>query len=307
MKRPTVGVGHQPSIWLLFILRLRKCIRIRYLLILFFCLIVLTFLRLINSEPSDQPALPFGKKQLTKQTDVSHLNTKCNFDEIESLLNYKSPKYSDNYFLNDTRPKPTIKRLHQLFSILMSHEEKFREVLDYLEIFRFQDLHQTLRPFASNSKRLHEIYCLFQRYITISDNGHIDVSPHLITYLRQVSFYLSDGFTTQHPSWSKLSMNDIEQPVIVLGANSRFFDTLQASMHTVNQYFPKHKVAIYDLGFDENQLKLVNIEILLIVPLIRYFFFHYGIPLRIVVFCSLLTKRLINYVMKYSLKIEFIV
>lgn len=259
MKRPTFGVGYQPSLWLLFILRLRKCIKIRYLLILFLCLIIFTYLRLINHEHSDQSNLSLEKKRFAvEQKEFSYLNDKCNFDQTESLLNYKSPKYSDNFFLNDTRPKPTVERLHKLFSILMSHEDKFRDVLDYLEIFRFQDLHHTLRPFANNSKRLHDIHCLFQRYITVSDNGHIDISPHLITYLRQVSFYLSDGFTTQHPSWSKISTNDIEQPVIVLGANSRFFDTLQASMRTVNQYFSKHKVAIYNLGFDNNQLKLIK-------------------------------------------------
>lgn len=255
MRRPTIGVGHEPAVWLLFILRLRRLIKLRYLFVLFFGLIILTYLRLIN-HPSSL-ASPSSSASLHQENPV-HLSDKCNFDQTESLLRYKSPKYSDQTFLTDRRPKPTVERLLKLFSILIKHEEKFRPALDYLEVFRFQDLYNTLRPFAKNTRRLHDIYCLFQRYITISDNGHLDVSPQLITYLKQVSFYLSDGFTTEHPSWSKISMKDIEEPVIVLGANSRFYDTLQASMRTVNQYFPKHRVAIYDLGFAENQVKMVR-------------------------------------------------
>jgi hypothetical protein len=259
MIRPTIGVGHKPALWLLFILRLRKCVRLQYLLIIFFFLIIFTYLRLISHAPFDEQL--FGKlkskKTIQENDDNNNLLDKCNFDETESLLRYKSLRYLTNN-TNDARPYPSIERLHKLFSILISHEYKFRKALDYLGIFRFTDLYNTLIPFANNTKRLHEIYCLFQRYITISDNGHIDITPHFIYYLKQASNYLSDGFISEHPIWKTSIIDNLQKPVIILGANSRFFDTLQASMRTVDQYFSKHIVAIYDLGFEADQVKLVR-------------------------------------------------
>jgi hypothetical protein len=263
MIRPTSGVGQQPSLWLLFILRLRKCVKLRYLLIIFFFLIIFTYLRLINNAPSDQQ-IDTKFKHINNEKDSpseeenihnNHLVDKCNFDKTESLLRYKSVKKND--IINDTRPQPTIERLKKLFSILISHEEKYRKSLDYLGIFRFTDLYNTLHPYANNTRRLHEIYCHFLRYITISDNGHIDITPSFIYYLKQVSNYLSDGFTSEHPVWNK-SLTNLQQPVIILGANSRFYDTLQASMRTVNKYFNNYSVAVYDLGFDRHQLQMVR-------------------------------------------------
>jgi hypothetical protein len=265
MKRPTSGVGHQPALWLLFILRLRKCIKLRYLLIIFLFLIIFTYLRLINHIPSNQqldnnfksdhdniPNLP------GEEINKKHLHDKCNFAVTESLLRYKSLKNSSNKNTDDTRAQPTIERFHKLFSILISSENKYRKALDYLEIFRFTDLFNTLRPYANNTQRLHDIYCLFQRYITISDNSHIDITPNLIYYLKQVSNYLSDGFISEHLTWNTTLMKNVQKPVIILGANAHFFDTLQASMRTVNQYFSDYAVAIYDLGFDQNQLNMVR-------------------------------------------------
>jgi len=265
MIRPTIGVGHKPGLWLLFILRLRKCVKLRHLLIIFFCLIILTYIRLINHAPSDQQVDNQFKSLNNKKIihfkeengDNNHLSDKCNFDKTESLLRYKSRRNSTSN-INDTRPYPTIERLHKLFSILISHEDKFRKIFDYLGIFRFTDLYNTLRPFANNTQRLHEIYCLFQRYITISDNGHIDITPHFIYYLKQVSNYLSDGFISEHPIWNTTIIENIQKPVIILGANARFYETLQASMRTVHQYFNDYHVAIYDLGFDQNQLNMVR-------------------------------------------------
>lgn len=266
MIRPTIGVGYKPALWLLFMFRLRKCIKLRYLLIIFF-LIIFTYLRHINHVPSDEQIhnklKSHNKKNgfLIKENDDdnnnNHLLDKCNFDQTESLLRYKSLQTLTSN-TNDTRVNPTIERLHKLFKILISHEDKFRKALDYLGIFRFTDLYKTLRPFANNIQRLHEIYCLFQRYITISDNGHIDITPHFIDYLKQVSNYLSDGFITTHPVWNTSIINNLQKPVIILGANSRFYDTLQASMRTVNQFFNNHTVAIYDLGFDQQQLNMVR-------------------------------------------------
>jgi hypothetical protein len=264
MKRPTIGVGHKPSLWLLFILRLRKCFKLRYLLILFFSLIILFYLRLINHHSSDQQIEGNVQSRIISVVadhfEDNHLLDTCNFDDTESLLRYKSLKSSTKNS-DDTRPAPSIQRLHKLFSILISHEEKFRQALDYLGIFRFTNLYNTLHPFANNTERLHEINCHFQRYITISDNGHMDITPQLIDYLKQVSNYLSDGFNSEHPLWNKTSMNDLQKPVIILAANARFYDTLQASMRTVNEYFSNHQVVIYNLGFDQSQLNMVRYSV----------------------------------------------
>ncbi|CAF2087443.1 unnamed protein product [Rotaria magnacalcarata] len=266
--RPKIRVGQQPVIWRLCLLRLRKFIRLRYLLCIFLLLIIITYVRLNNSEDSYQRK-PNRDKLTDSENKISpheeninndkdhHLVDKCNFDTTESILRYKSLKAS-NGDTNDNRAKPTTQRLHSLFSILISTEEKYRKVLEYLGVFRFTDLYNTLIPFANNTQRLHDIYCHFQRYITISDNGHIDIAPNFIDYLKQVSNYLSDGFTSEHPLWTKTPINDLKKPVIILGANSRFYDTFQASMRTVNQYFSNSTVAIYDLGFDGNQLNMIK-------------------------------------------------
>ncbi|CAF1133336.1 unnamed protein product [Adineta ricciae] len=262
MARPTSGVGHQPTLWLLFILRFRKCVKLKHLLIIFFILIIFTYLRLINHAPSEQHSN--GKAPANKNSRIlspvedhyrPNIPDKCDFAETENLLKYKPKKDPKMSADEDLRPQPSIARLRKLFSILISHEDKYRAALDYLGVFRFTDLINTLRPFANNTQRLQQIYCLFQRYITVSDNGHIDIQPEMITYLKKVSHYLSDGFNTEHPSWKKPLG---EKPVIVLAANSRFYDTLQASMRTVNKYFMEHTIVIYDLGFDQNQLNMIK-------------------------------------------------
>lgn len=262
MIRSTIGVGSRPNIWLLSILRLRKCFKLRYLILVFFALILLTYLRLFNRASGKHPLDDLGNLNSKKNNRIASarenpVSSKCQFDQVESLLRYKPLKSSTSEIV-DSRANPSIDRLHKLFSILISHEDKFRSALDYLGIFRFTDLDETLQPFANNTQRLQDISCLFQRFITISDNGHIDITPSMIDYLKHVSWYLSDGFKSEHSLWKTTSMNELERPVIVLGANARFFDTLQGSMRTVNQFFSNHTVAIYDLGFDQNQVNLVS-------------------------------------------------
>ncbi|CAF1223859.1 unnamed protein product [Adineta steineri] len=256
MTRSTSRVGHRPNLWLLFILRVRKCFQLRYLLTILICLILLTYLRLINHAPSDQ--LLFDNLKPVVEEEKNYLDNansnKCNFKEIESLLRYTSLK---NY-KNDSRPRPTIERLHKLFQILISSEDKYREIFKYLGIFRFSDIHNTLRPYANNTERLYNIYCMFQRYITISDNGHIDIAPSFIQYLKQVSSYLSDGYNSQHLQWNKTSINDIQKPVVILAANTHFYPMLQASMRTINQYLKDYKVVIYDLGLSSIQLNMTQ-------------------------------------------------
>ena len=263
MVRPTGGVGHQPPLWLLFILRVRRCFKLRYLLFVFFGLVVFTYVRLKHNEPFDRAIDSTNKRNALigpPDNDAPQILDKCNFEGTEWLLRYQSAKAADaTRKFDDTRAQPTLQRLHTLFKILISSEEKYRPALDYLGIFRFTDLYNTLRPFANNSRRLHEIYCQFQHYITRSDNGHLDIAPSLLVYLKQLSVYLSDGFTSEHATWNRTSLlQSIVKPVIILGANSRFYDTLQASMRTVNEFLSDHSVAIYDLGFDANQVTMVR-------------------------------------------------
>lgn len=122
-------------------------------------------------------------------------------------------------------------------------------------------MYNTLRPYANDTQRLHNIHCLLQRYITISDNGHIDIASNFITYLSQVSSYLADGFDNQHLSWNTTSSDAIRRPVIVLGSNTHFFNMLQASMRTIDQFLKDYNVVVYDLGFVGNQVEMVRFEI----------------------------------------------
>jgi len=257
MLRPTNRVRQQPNLWFFFVLRLRKCFQLRYLLIIFIFLILSTYLRLISHVPSDQSIFRTSEhitKEEIKLSNYPH-SKKCNFDDTESILRYTP---LNNNSTNDTRPKPTIERLTTLFKILISYEDKYRKVFDYLNIFRFTDIYNTLRPYANDTQRSENIYCLFQRYITISDNGYIDITPNFITYLKQVSSYLSDGFRSPHINWNSTSRNNIQKPVIVLAANMHFYETLQASMHTVNNHLMNYTVVIYDLGFSSPQLNMVR-------------------------------------------------
>jgi len=257
MKRPANKVGQQPNLWLLFVLRLRKCFKLQYLLTIFIFLLLSTYLRIINHAPLDQSILSTSNTIIQAEIELlsyPHSNN-CNFDQTEFILRYNS---SNNNSIDDDRPKPTIERLIKLFKILISHEDKYRKVFDYLNIFRFTDIYNTLRPFANDTQRFNHIYCLFQRYITISDNGHIDITPNLITYLKQVSNYLSDGLRNQHLHSNITLGNNIQKPVIILAASLHFYETLQASMRTVGEYLKNYTVAIYNLGLTGTQLNMVK-------------------------------------------------
>jgi hypothetical protein len=255
MVRPTNRVGQQPNLWLLFILRLKKCLKLRYLLFIFILLILLTYLRLINYAPSDETILNKSKFIIQKEIillDYPHLNN-CTSYEIESLLHYTSSNDK-----NDSRPQPTIERLRKLFHILISHEDQYEKIFDYLDIFRFNNINNTLHSYVNNTQRLQNIYCSFQRYIPISESGQIDIKESFIDYLKQISNYLSDGFRNQHLTWNETSRDQIQKPVIVLAANTHFYETLQSSMRTVNKHLEDYTVAIYDLGFNANQLNMVR-------------------------------------------------
>ena len=258
MIRSTSRVGRQPTPWLFFVSYLRKCLRLRHIFIASLFCILFVCLRLTHQLPSDQKhaigstaTVDDGYHMLLADYHIEN----CTSNGTESVFHDLSSDESDP---NDTRPRPSIARLNSLFSKLISYEEKFLKIFSYLGIFRFTDLLRTLHPFTNDTQRFQDISCFLQRYINVSEAGRIDVAPNLISYLKQVSAYLSEGFTHQHSVWNATSAGHASKPVIVLAANNRFFDTMQASMRTVDQYLRDHRVVIYDLGFDTNQLSMVR-------------------------------------------------
>ena len=258
MIRSTSRVGRQPTPWLSFLLSLRKCLRLRYVFITALCCILFVCLRLNYHLPSDhihsiKSSVILDVEYIFSPYDF-HLEN-CSSDATESILHGVSVNEPDQ---NDTRPQPSIARLTSLFSKLISYEEKFRSIFSYLGIFSFTDLPRTLRLFHNDTQRLQDISCLLQRYLNISATSRLEIAPSLILYLKQVSTYLSQGFTHEHSTWGKASTAALPKPVIILAANSRFFDTLQASMRTVDEQLRNHTVVVYDLGFDTNQLIMVS-------------------------------------------------
>ncbi|CAF1418140.1 unnamed protein product, partial [Rotaria sordida] len=135
MKRPTSGVGQQPTLWLLFILRLRKCFKLRYLLTIFILFIILTYLHLISYTPSEQ-SISTKFDSIIEEEEIMNINytllNQCNSDEIEFLLHSTSSyNNNNNNNNNDSRPRPTIERLYKLFQILMFHENKYHKIFNY--------------------------------------------------------------------------------------------------------------------------------------------------------------------------------
>lgn len=257
MMRPTTKVGQQPINWLLFSLPFRRCFKLRYLLTIFILLIFFTYLRLFYHAPSNSLESFSEQKSLVLSNNNNNLanqlkSEQCNFEQLNTILQYAPLSKNSN---DDNRIKPTFERLNKLFQILISHEEKYRDIFDYLNIFRFTHLDQTLETYANNSQELKNILCYFQRFITVSNSNQIEINPELIIYLKQVSNYLSDGFKSEHGNWKT---NQVQKPVIILAANAHFYDTLQASMKTVDQHLKDYSVAIYDLGFTANQLQIIR-------------------------------------------------
>ncbi|CAF5117729.1 unnamed protein product, partial [Rotaria sp. Silwood1] len=258
MKRPTNIVGQQPTLWLLFILRLRKCFKLRYLLILFILFILLIYLHLINDTFSNPVIINESESIIEEEEEklmiVNYtLFNQCNLNQTEFLLH----SYNNNNNNNDSRPQPTIQRLQKLFQILLSYENKYRKIFNYLGIFRFNNFPNTLYLFANNTEYLKNIYCLFQKYINISDNGHIiNINDELISYLKLISNYLSDGFKNKHINWNNISKNKIQKPVIILAVDKHFYGMLQASMRTIDEYLQDDMIAIYDLELNPTQLNM---------------------------------------------------
>lgn len=258
MKRLNSSIRQEPTLWLIFVLRLQKRLKFQYILAIFLFFMLAIYVHLLHTTSSVQ--LIITESEIVIEEEFIFINDtvshSCNGSEIESLFQIST---SNINYDNDQRPKPTIKRLYKLFQILISHEKRFQEIFDYLGVFRFNDFDNTLRPFANNTERFQIIYCLFQQYIQISDNGHIIIQKDFIDYLKRVSNYLSNGFKSPHLSWNDNSSKEkLIKPVIVLAANTLFYHTLQSSMRTINEHLKNYTVVIYDLGLTQQQLNMVR-------------------------------------------------
>ena len=259
MARSMSKAGKRSSLWFCLLYYPQKCFKLRYLISLFIVLILFTYVRIIHHAPSDEPMPVTTRIPIIFQKDITirpySPSNSCNYDEIESILKYSST-HNDNP--DDHRPKPSIERLNKLFQILLSQEQKYRPIFDSLNIFQFTDISNTLHPYTDDHQRFQTIHCLLQRYIAVNQSGQIDIKPEFILYLHQISKYLSDGFRTEHTNWKNIPRETIPQPVIILAANVRFYDTLQSSMKAVNEHLQNYSIAIYDLGFAPHQLEMVR-------------------------------------------------
>ena len=164
----------------MFVLSLRKCFKLRYLLFLLILLILLTYLRLIIYAPSDQTIPNQSKTIIIIPNEINLRNQPCHSYQTEPLVGYIPSNDS-----NDSRPKPTIERLHKLFQILISYEKRFEKVFDYLNIFRFTDLNNTLRSYENHTEDFDHIYCSFQHYLSVSNHGQIEIKEDFIIYLKK--------------------------------------------------------------------------------------------------------------------------
>ncbi|CAF5025763.1 unnamed protein product, partial [Rotaria sp. Silwood1] len=123
MKRSTSNVRSWRALWFWFILRLRRCFRLRYLLTLFILSIVLTYAGHINDTLSNQLIFSGSESIIEEEEEelmiVNYtLFNQNNLNQTEFLLH----SYNNNNNNNDSRPQPTIQRLQKLFQILLSYE-----------------------------------------------------------------------------------------------------------------------------------------------------------------------------------------
>ncbi|CAF1330982.1 unnamed protein product, partial [Didymodactylos carnosus] len=238
-----------------------KFFKTRFLLALFGLILILSFIYLqnFNYHHSYSDSNQLKQSQLVnskvKSGEVDYHPINCDWSDHDFLLKYKRHQQ----LVGDAeRARPTLSRLKSLISILISHEDKFHSIFEYFGIFRFNNIY-TFKPFANDTSILNEILCLLNKYITVSDNGHIDIRPELLIYLKQVSIYLSDGFKHFKTQWNLTKSKNYRKPVVVVAANARFYDTLQASMRTIHKFLKTYHVVVYDLGFASEQHEIVSV------------------------------------------------
>ena len=244
-----------PVSWFFLILPIRKCYKIRLILLFGLLIVFILSVHLIDRVPHTTSS----PKVITPQFEITFPSGSfdlCLSNETNAALNAGKIPIIDP---TDKRVLPTIERIETLFSKLISYEEKYRSILEYLGIFLFTNLTSTLHPLANRQDKFQEISCLINHFFTNSNPGKNSISSDLLIYLRKVSAYLSNGFHEQHKSWKQTDLSHLDKPVIILASDQGFYETLQASMRTVNEHFPNYTVAIYDLGFTQKQTQLVNI------------------------------------------------
>ncbi|CAM4770068.1 unnamed protein product [Rotaria magnacalcarata] len=84
----------------------------------------------------------------------------------------------------------------------------------------------------------------------------IHVDRRIMHYLKQISSYLSDGLGNNRTN--KYRVRCLRRPVFVLACDQSFFNELQGAIHTLNTYWPDHKIAFYNLGITSDQEELLR-------------------------------------------------
>lgn len=231
----------------------RKFSRNRYFALICLAFILIS-LNLIEQIPVDENPKSEQIENSVRTINFSWPND-CSFNLNGDFLetNEKPSKQE-----NDQRIRPSLGRIKTLFDKLMNNEEKFGEVFDFLAVFRFNEFRSTLKPFSNDTKKFKEIVCLFERFLVDPKTKKLSVSNEFILYLEQISNYLASGFHREHSTWKQTEKRDLEKPTIVLATDQRFFDSFQASIKTVDQFFPRNVVAVYDLGLNSKSKTLVS-------------------------------------------------
>ncbi|CAF3959304.1 unnamed protein product [Rotaria magnacalcarata] len=157
---------------------------------------------------------------------------------------------------NVNRVKPTIERIRNLLEIIRSKEDIYQPLLERFGVFDMTNPTASLKPYTDESN-IDEIKTLYNRYIKLMpDKKAIHVDRRIMHYLKQISSYLSDGLGNNRTN--KYRVRCLRRPVFVLACDQSFFNELQGAIHTLNTYWPDHKIAFYNLGITSDQEELLR-------------------------------------------------
>ncbi|CAF2053808.1 unnamed protein product [Rotaria magnacalcarata] len=139
---------------------------------------------------------------------------------------------------NVNRVKPTIERIRNLLEIIRSKEDIYQPLLERFGVFDMTNPTASLKPYTDENKKA------------------IHVDRRIMHYLKQISSYLSDGLGNNRTN--KYRVRCLRRPVFVLACDQSFFNELQGAIHTLNTYWPDHKIAFYNLGITSDQEELLR-------------------------------------------------
>ncbi|CAF3370100.1 unnamed protein product [Rotaria socialis] len=171
------------------------------------------------------------------------------------ILKYKPYSLTANR-PNVKRVKPTIERIRNLLEIIRSKEDTYQPLLQNFDVFNMINPDISLKAYTGESNIV-EIKTLYNRYIKLMpDNKTVHVDHTIIDYLKQISTYLSDGLENNRTN--RFQVGCLRRPVFVLACDQSFFNRLQGAIHTLDTYWPDHKIAFYNLGITSDQEELLR-------------------------------------------------